>query len=217
MRKEAIPLTLILIILSIASNRVPNSFATEDSFYPLNSVYAMVIIESPIDNGSYLGNLVTLNASVLLSVYANASQPGIIPYQNVSCFYSLDNEQWVSVPFCFTFGKGVMPSVNEGRYYDQITCFYSKDVENLSEAWHQIRVAVKPDILHSHHGDGNTLEGLVNFSVTKQSPVPTQSPEPQPEPFPATLAIIIAVLVIIATIALVVVILAKLLVYYRKN
>jgi hypothetical protein len=148
--------------------------------YPISDVYAKTQITSPLDNRSYLGSLVTLNVTVRLCVFACESHPGVIPYQDITCIYSLDGGEWASVPFQFYAWKGVMPSANKGRYYDVVVCFYAVGVMNLSEGGHSIRVAVKPDSLRSYYRENSTLEQSINFMAIEKSPVLTESPPPEP-------------------------------------
>ncbi len=175
--KPVLLMSVICAFLALLMNVIPVSFAAGVQKYPLADVYAWVSIVSPVENASYSESLTVLNVSVMLSVYAYTSNPGIIPYQDISCIYSLDGGEWKSIPFQFYSGKGVMPSSNPGRYYDQITCFYNATMEKLSEGKHSIRVEVKPDSLRSYK-EWSTLNQSVNFAISNSLPTPSESNAP---------------------------------------
>jgi hypothetical protein len=176
-----VPVLIIISALPVVAMRgdwLANASAIQP--YPISDVYTKTQITSPLDNGSYFGSLVTLNVTIRLCVFAYESNPGVIPYQDITCIYSLDGGEWKHVPFQFYAWKGVMPSANNGRYYDVIVCFYAVDVTNLAEGGHSIRVAAKPDILRSYYHENSTLEHSVNFRIIGQSPVFTESPQSEP-------------------------------------
>ena len=82
------------------------------------------------------------------------------------------------MPYQFNAWKGVMPSHNAGRYYDQITCFYALAIGNLSEGLHSIKVAIRPcNVRWDYYKNGQ--EPIVNFAISKQSTTPPKSSPPE--------------------------------------
>jgi hypothetical protein len=160
---------IILAFLALSLSRTPPvTIAADSNPYSLNDVYARGQIISPLEKETFFRSFTALNVSVQLSVFAYASNPGAIPYQNITSVYSLDGGEWQNVPFqCYAW-KGVMPSHNVGRYYDQITCFYAIAIRNLSDGGHSISAAIKPDNVRFYYNESDHILS-VNFTVKKQS------------------------------------------------
>ena len=159
---------ILAFLASSLSGTPPVTIAADANPYSLNDVYARGQIISPLENETYSKFPVILNVSVQLTVFAYASNPGAIQYQNITFVYSLDGGEWQNVPFQFYAWKGVMPSHNVGRYYDQITCFYAIAIGNLSNGGHSISVAIKPDNVRFYYNESDHILS-VNFTVKKQS------------------------------------------------
>lgn len=187
----------------IAEN--PSSYSSPDPQPDYYIRFYAFTLYSPL-NKTYNSKSLTLNLSFTGGM-------GV----RYSLYYHLDGEY-----------AGDIPWSAEGASEMHVTCpaIGSTQLPELSEGSHSLTVFLKGEGLVLHP---SLYNGTVFFTIDSKyvdvadslsaepTPSPTSTPEPETEPFPTALMIVIAVLVIIATIALAVVILAKLLVYYRKN
>ena len=154
--------------------------------FSLSEINAGIRITSPISNTTY--NETTVILEVTLYLGATEWVPGshVIPYQEISCVYSLDNGEWKNTLLNSTTKKEPWQSLVNAWWFNQMESKYNVVLQNLSEGLHFIKVAAKPDSLRSNNYYERDLEPSVNFTI-KQSPTPTLSPLPelgpqQPEP-----------------------------------
>src|SRR3972149_3343546 len=75
-----------------------SSAATNGPTYSLTDVRASMGINSPMENGTYLGSLVTLNAGASFQVYAVTSDIRRIPVEDIELLYNLDDDEWKAIP-----------------------------------------------------------------------------------------------------------------------
>jgi hypothetical protein len=192
-----------------------------------------VNVSSPIQNKTYSTNDIPLSFSYNTNIITS---PDVAGYSVVFC-YILDGQ-----PRFDMFGN-LIPSgetIRIGEFCQPVPLAYNLSIQ-VPNGTHSLFVWVTFWVIPTG-GNQNmfgvqSVSKVVNFTVSAETPTPTPSPTSSPsiipspspestsspiptstaEPFPIALGIAIAVLVIIATIALVVVICAKLLVYYRKH
>jgi hypothetical protein len=169
-----------------------------------------------------------LNLVLNLSLYSAGNMGGLDP--NISMNYSIDG-----------IYNGSVPLKSNGEIHVITVAVGTVDLTELPNGSHCLTIYLYGLNQRTYQPKYLSYINTVYFSTVGNpilnsptpSPTPTLTPSPSPsptpipslspsptptaEPFPIALGIAIAVLVIIATIALVVVICAKLLVYYRKH
>ena len=130
----------------------PLSLAINLPSYSLTEVRAGIAIRSPLENGTYLGSSIILNARVQFEVYANNSEEERrIPFEEIQVLYSLDNYGWKMIPLSFA-DEGELPSPNYPHYYEIVECSYVITLSPLSEGWHFIQISLKPALRSSAFG-----------------------------------------------------------------
>jgi len=113
---------------------------------PAYSVH--VSIQSP--SGSYTESTVPLIVNVTL--YFGTDRPSDeVSLQNVTCKYSLDNDEWKNITSMTIISHTSQPDINfwNGLLH-KINCTYNTNLEDLSEGAHSLTVNVKSD--DAHHG-----------------------------------------------------------------
>ncbi len=113
--------------------------------YSLADVMAGMRIKSPMENGTYLGSLVTLNVGASFQVIAWPSDADRrIPYEDIELLYSVDDGEWQTIPLVSAREWG-FPSPN-GYYFDTVHCNYTVTLPPLSEGWHFVQVNFEPEL-----------------------------------------------------------------------
>jgi hypothetical protein len=238
--KKITCLLLVVFIFPVLTLNLGYCYASNASVpFSYDDLSSALTIYSPAKDFTYSESDIMINAS--LHIGYHESEPGThyIPYQNISCVYSLDGSEWqnmslISVNIPEPFCSHVNP-----YWYSTAELGYSATSYDLPEGRHHLQFSIKPDSLvkhfsvyHSQDYDYSTrYQDYVNFAVKatgEEVPVsstpspsptpsptptntaePTSSPEPQPEPFPTTL--------IIASVSIVAVIAIGFFVYFKKH
>jgi hypothetical protein len=206
--------------------------------FSYNELSSQLYIYSPAKNFTYSDSDIMINASLFIG--SHESEPGThyIPYQDISCVYSIDGSEWQNMSLVSVYIHEPFCSLVNPFWYSTADLNYSATLHGLSEGEHHLQFNIKPDSIHLmiiHNQDYNystRYQDYVNFAVKatgekvpvsstpSQSPTPsltptntaepTSSPEPQqPEPFPTTL--VIAIIVIIAVVCI------GSIVYFKKH
>jgi hypothetical protein len=134
--------------------------------YSLAEVRAGIAIRSLVENGTYLGSSVTLNARVQFEVYANNSEEEKrIPFEEIQVLYSLDNGEWKQIPL-LAADEGERSSPNYPQYYKIVDCSYVTTLPPLSDGWHFIQISLNPALRSSqYHGDPSFIVPNATESV----------------------------------------------------
>lgn len=163
-------------------------FAGATSEFSFKDIEAEIQIISPADNGSYTGD-VSLNISIRFSAYSEAPNSSVIPYQDISCIYQLDNSEWTNASLYSASDNGFRDWVN-GGYWNIIKCNYSALLQGLSNGAHLLNVSLKPGEidLYDYPSMIRIFTSTVNFFVfgNYDKPVPTDTPVPTDQPASAT-------------------------------
>lgn len=152
--------------------------------YSLAEVRAGIAIRSLVENGTYLGSSVTLNARVQFEVYANNSEEEKrIPFEEIQVLYSLDNGEWKQIPL-LAADEGERPSPNYPQYYKIVDCSYVTTLPPLSDGWHFIQISLNPALRSSqYHGDPSftvpNATASVHFKAISTTGLSILSPQNQ--------------------------------------
>lgn len=173
--------------------------------FPFKNVIAGIQNISPTDNGSYTGD-VPLNISVRFSARSDAPNSSLLPYQEITCIFQLDNGEWRNASLYSASEQRAWYDPTFQGYWNQLDCNYSAVLQGLSNGAHLLDIDLKPDLdYHYRISSNGTLVQknlLDNATITfyvfgnYDKPVPTdQSMSPSPE--------IVLIVIIISTVIIV--------------
>jgi len=142
--------------------------------FSYDELTGQLYLNSPIENATYLFS--DVEVKVYMYVGSHESEPGVhyIPYQEISCFYSLDGGDWQNMSLDFVKVHEPFSSlVNENYYYRTVDLNYTATLYNVSEGTHQLRFSVKPEsipIMFIHNQDSIFeiyLQDYFDFTVAQ--------------------------------------------------
>jgi hypothetical protein len=206
--KLSLPIIIISVFLALALNVVQGASSGDATPFSLDEISAGVQITSPISNKTYTESAVLLNVTLYLGATEWVPRSHVIPYQEINCVYSLDNGEWKNAPLTSTIQKEAWQSIVNKCWYNQMESNYTVVLQGLSEGLHFIRVAVKPDNVHSYNYYSFDLEPSVNFTINNPNAtmiLPSAQPKSETQQAEATYAVAVgtAIIIVIALIAVV--------------
>jgi hypothetical protein len=192
-----------LLVLPLDVVQCTNSVDATPLFF--HEIGAGIQILSPIGNTTYTESTILLNVTLYLTgteYWVHESR--VIPYQEISCVYNLDNGEWKNASFVSNTESLVWKSFVNELWYTQMECTYTAVLQDLPEGLHFIRVAVsaREYTIRSYNShDVDEREASVNFTISTQTPSSTMSTQ-QPE-LKIAVGVGVATIVSIAIIAVV--------------
>lgn len=132
------------------------------SKFSIEDIEATIQIISPVNNETCTGD-VSLNISVHFHAKSyDFNTSSVIPYQDINCFYQLDNGEWKNASLCFASEQRAFWSWIARVHTTWVDCNYSALLQGLSNGAHFINVTLKPI--------GSILRGAtVKFYVSSNS------------------------------------------------
>lgn len=144
-----------------SSNAVPFSY---------DELSGQIKITSPVENFTYSDSDIVLNADLYIGGIEWEKGSHYIPYQNISCVYSLDGAEWQNMSLVSVDKGEPFSSLVNNYWYSVMWLNYTVLLQNVSEGSHYLKVDVKPDSIHSRDYSGED-KPLVYFNVIKQSSI----------------------------------------------
>ena len=112
--------------------------------FSLSEINAEIWIISPVDNGSYTGD-VPLNISIRFGAFSRVPNASRIPYQKISCLYKIDDGEWKNASLVYASKQGGFWHPTHAAYWNEVRCNYSALLHGLSNGWHILNVTLKPE------------------------------------------------------------------------
>jgi hypothetical protein len=156
---------------SDASTATDNGSTPNATTAPQHShgdVYATIEIQTPIYTGANAGSL-ALDVTIEYYVYERSTQSVLIPYQNFTCIYSVDNGEWKETFLRANVSQSWCMSLVNGGGWNEVFCSYSAVVQGLSDGLHLINVTVTPSEVWSHDYYSLGTDSSIYFAVHGQS------------------------------------------------
>ncbi len=124
-----------------------------------------ITIISPQNNATYTGE-VFLNVSIHFYIEdtVNSSIP---PYQNISCIYQIDNNNWTGASLDSVSEQGSFWDWIHKIYWNGIDCNYGCLLQNLSSGTHILNVNICHDDSVTPMNGSSLKDSAVVFSVEK--------------------------------------------------
>jgi hypothetical protein len=217
-KRTELALILIMSLSFSAVAVVQLEFAYATPAFPFKDISAEIQNISPADNGSYTGN-VPLNISVRFSAQSDAPNSSLIPYQDITCIYQLDNGEWRNASLHYASEQRAWYDPTFQGYWNQLDCNYTAVLQGLSNGEHLLDIDLKPDLDYHYRisSNGTNVQKNLHDNATitfhvfgdYDEPVPTNQSSDS-EPLPTTL-------VITASGTSLAVVVAGFLVYFKKR
>lgn len=144
-------------------------------------------VQSP--SGSYPDNTtIPLKLNVELVYGMTEAKPYNFSRQDIICKYSLDNGEWVNIPFIKTISSKVQWDLNF-PYVNIIDCNYSTTLSGLSAGNHFINITAYPyppdyfiingNLVATHEDSGSFGPSQIYFTVYRYLSIVVMSPQNQ--------------------------------------
>ena len=230
MKKTALSLAkaspiLIAVCLVLSSLQVGFLSSYTVPYFSFKEINVNYQNTSPADNGSYSGD-VPVNISVRYTARSSAKNAYLIPYQEISCLYRLDNGEWKNTSLSYASEQTYFGDPINRDYWNDLYCNYSAVLHGLSNGVHLLDIDFKPDVsdhlrrssngtlFASEHSRPNTslpTNASIVFYVFGNDIKPTataQIPARGYDPFLGIVAVAIIAMVVVVS---------GLLLYFRKR
>jgi hypothetical protein len=158
--------------------------------FSFSEIEAEIQVSSPVDNGSYTGDL-SLNISIRYYALSHVPNSSVIPYQNINCLYQVDNNDWKNASRISASQQGGFWDPPNDGYWNVIDCNYSAVLQGLFNGEHLLDIDLKPDLEYHYRVASNETyvdNATISFFVfgNYDKPMPTATPTPTPSPSPST-------------------------------
>jgi ABC-type transport system involved in multi-copper enzyme maturation permease subunit len=153
-------------------------------------------VSSPVENYTYSNSTIEIKADVYIGAHDYVKDSHYIPYQNISCIYSLDNSEWQNMTLASTSQPYIFPSLVNNYWYVTMWLNYTAVLHNVTEGQHNLKIDLNPEGIRSIE-EGGEGKPLIQFTVNNQ---------------PSTKWFLISVIITVIIVSVVVVF-----VYFRKN
>ena len=166
----------LFIILCISLLLLSHDLALCNSEFSTKQIKAAIMITSPTDYASYIGN-VTLNVFILFDVHTSESSANMIPYQNVTCLYQVDNGQYQNASLYYASEQTSWPDIPYNSYGNEMQCNYTASLEGLSNGLHSLKITLEPSDITYYFVNSSAVNvpATVHFYAyqTNSTPTPT--------------------------------------------
>ena len=159
-------------------------------------------ISSPIKNFTYSDSNITINVWLYIGGTEKEPNTHYIPYENISCLYSLDGAEWQNLTFLSANKSELFPSIPNNYWYSNMRINFTSTLFDVSTGEHELRFSVEPDSIHTRFIVASDKDytaipksnDYINFTVAQDS---NESPT-NTESFEALPIVIIGVVALIA-------------------
>ena len=148
-------------------------------------------INSPIKNFTYSASNITINVWLYIGGTEKEPNTHYIPYQDISCLYSLDGAEWHNMTVLSAVKSELFPSIPNNYWYSNMRINFTATLIYVSTGEHDLRFSVKPDGIHTRFivesdKDYTTMpksNDYINFTIAQnfnELPTNTESYEALP-------------------------------------
>jgi hypothetical protein len=196
--------TSVLALLLVSTLLVfSHEFAVCTSEFSPSDLEVEILVTSPLDNGSYTSE-VGLDVSLHFFAWSKAPNSSIIPYQDVTSLYQVDNGQLQNAPLYYASSQTCWRDIPNNGYWNEMRCNYTASLQGLSEGRHSLTISLEPSDITYYRVNPAGLavppQPSTGYFYVHQ-PTPTAQPTTEPTSVPLEFLVIIALAAIIATIA----------------
>jgi hypothetical protein len=166
----------LFIVLCVSLLLLSHDLALCSSEFSTNQIEAEILITSPTDYGSYIGN-VTLNVSIRFYVRSSESSSNMIPYQKVTCLYQVDNGQYQNASVYYASQQTSWADIPYNGYCSEMRCNYTASLVGLSNGLHSLKITLEPsDIAYYFVNSSAFIVPATDYFYTYQTnPAPSST------------------------------------------
>ena len=116
--------------------------------YSYNELSAQIKIISPKENITYSSPDIVVNVDLYVGGHESEIGSRYVPYQNISCVYSLDGSEWQNTSLVSFSNLDTFPSTVNNFWYTTMWLNYTVVLHNVSEGLHYLNFKVTPNAIH---------------------------------------------------------------------
>ncbi len=138
-----------------------------------------IIVTAPVGNSTFSESDIVVNASLHIGGHEYEPNTHYVPYQNISCVYSLDGSEWQNMTLVSATKSELFPSIPNNFWYSNMWLNYTATLHDVSEGSHQLRIDVKPESIRTRDISNSQEKPAVYFNVIGQPSVAPASDSSQ--------------------------------------
>jgi len=180
--------------------------------FSYNELSGQIMVTAPVRNFTYSESDIVVNVSLHIGGHEYEPNTHYVPYQNISCAYSLDDFEWQEMSLVSVGGHEAFCSLVNPYWYSNTWLNYTATLHNVSEGSHYLRIDVKPDSIRTRDISSSQDQPLVYFNVMPSIPQEVEPAQPPDTTSPAPdLLLILSSALVLAVVAV------AALVYWKKR
>jgi hypothetical protein len=133
--------------------------------FSYNEISGQIMVTAPVKNFTYSESDIVVNASLHIGGHEYERNTHYVPYQNISCVYSLDGSEWQNMTFVSAVKNEQFPSIPNKFWYSNMWVNYTATLHDVAEGSHYLKVDVKPDSIRTSDISSGRDKPLVYFNV----------------------------------------------------
>ena len=136
--------------------------------FSYNELSSQIMVTAPVENFTYSESDIMVNVSLHIGSHEYEKNMHYVPYQNITCVYSLDDSEWQNMTLVSAVKNEQFPSLPNKFWYSTMWINYTATMHDVSDGSHYLRIDVKPDSIRT--GDISNIQDLplVYFNVIDQ-------------------------------------------------
>jgi hypothetical protein len=138
---------------------------SEGAPFSFNEISSQIMVTAPVNNSTYSESDIMVNVSLHIGGHEYEPNTYYVPYQNISCVYSLDDSEWQNMTLVSAVKSEQFPSIPNKFWYSNIWVNYTATLHDVSEGPHYLKVDVKPDSIRTRDISSSQDEPIVYFNV----------------------------------------------------
>ncbi len=151
---------------SIGQAKEPEQSAAEQPIvepFGYDELSGSIFVTAPVGNFSYSESDIVVNASLHIGGHEYEPNTHYVPYQNISCLYSLDESEWQNMTLVSATKSELFPSIPNNFWYSNMWLNYTATLHGVSGGSHYLRIGVVPDSIPI--GYDSSQGSIVYFNV----------------------------------------------------
>jgi hypothetical protein len=201
MHKKIICILLVSLFLNLTLDIAYCTVPISSKPFSYSELSCQAYINSPTKNFTYSASNITINVWLYIGGIEKEPNTHYIPYQDISCLYSLDGAELQNMALLSAIKSELFPSIPNNYWYSNMRINFTATLIDVSRGEHDLHFSVKPDSIHTKFivESDNDYSAIpksidyINFTVAQnsnESPTITQPYEALPIAIVGVVAII---------------------------
>lgn len=133
--------------------------------FSYSEISGQIMVIAPVKNFTYSESDIVVNVSLHIGGHEYERNTHYVPYQNISCVYSLNGFEWQNMTLVSAVKNEQFPSLPNKFWYSNMWVNYTATLHDVSEGSHYLKVDVKPDSIRTSDISSGQDKPLVYFNV----------------------------------------------------